>query len=269
MHSAVFASYVTQGRQEPDVRDHQSIVRGLAPAVWTAALKIPLPATWEREDLLQVGLLAALECTATFNPERGAFVPFALTAARRAMQDASVEGRGAFRIHHEAYRRQTEDAVAAHHADARSVHLDALTPEGSPVSDFIGDSRNFESAVELKEVFDRLPERVQAELMTSVAGTRTEGTQQARHQRLLRALTRATKEERPVVKTEGRKPRAKSVRKAAAQQSGVAGVYWHAGTGKWQARLVDAKGKHVYLGLFKEVDDAREALVAAKAQAAE
>jgi HNH endonuclease/AP2 domain len=48
-------------------------------------------------------------------------------------------------------------------------------------------------------------------------------------------------------------------------KSGVAGVSWHASTGKWQAQI-NVAGRQVHLGIFDRIEDAAAARKAAEQQ---
>lgn len=123
--SAVNKSYFTQARVRAEVDDTTSIVYGLSPALWKAASKMKRPHSWEIDDLMQIGMLAALECRPKYNPERGDFGAFARMVAIRAMQDASNEARGSVRIPATTATRRTPWMDIAREHDRTAVALDA------------------------------------------------------------------------------------------------------------------------------------------------
>lgn len=57
----------------------------------------------------------------------------------------------------------------------------------------------------------------------------------------------------------------KNTKKSVANSSGRKGVYWHKGAGRWLAQIV-SDGRHNYLGLFDDLEEAGAAYARASAE---
>ncbi len=196
----------------------------MAPHLWKAALKLHVPKSWDREDVLQIGLMKALEVAKTFDPSRGhSFGAYALTAARRAMVDAVAENQGPVRIPagSQDYKGQSCNAKEAARAQLRPVYLDA------PV------------------LFDAKQER--NNLDVGYYGTSVSYDYEA-----MIDAKRGMEPLPPVAKRPRQRNSGRRVTQDGRPQSGVQGVRWHVRTGKWQAYMhIDGKMKHI--GLFHDL----------------
>lgn len=73
--------------------------KALGPKLYRLAARISLPSGWELEDLMQVGMVAALEARRSWIPAKPAsFGTWAYMAAQQAMYDAALDAYGAARI---------------------------------------------------------------------------------------------------------------------------------------------------------------------------
>lgn len=170
--SKTFNGYFSKPATEARHDDPETIVRGMAPGLWKVALKMKRPLTWETEDVLQVGLLAALECAPRFEPSRGvAFGAFARACAISAMKRAVSEGWGAVRIPQSSNIRNNEEVQEAKRRSAASVSLNALSPySGGLYESLIGEAENICDRVDVMRALDKLPARARYILARISAG---------------------------------------------------------------------------------------------------
>ncbi len=257
-HSAVFASYTTKPWEPAQYDNPESIVRGLAPHLWKAALKMRRPDNFEVEDLLQCALLAALECVATFDPTLGpSFGAYALTVGRRAMFNACAEGQGIMRIPASSRTRQTDEVQASIYAQHGAVRLDAPVEfdggDGYAHEGFIGGPTaavGVDDMLAMKQVIDRLPARAQASLELRALGEPVRGSasvqaESSSEQGAVGRVVTGLKSKR--------KPKSNC----------YPGVSFHKESGKWQARRYlrhCGKRKQQYVGKFATEAEAARAL---------
>lgn len=245
-HSTVFASYTSKPWQPSQHDNPESIVRGLAPHFWKAALKLKRPESWDVEDLLQVALLAALECASRFDPSRGTpFGAYALTAGRRAMMDACIEGQGIMRIQSQA---DNALAEASRYAQRGAIRLDALTftddAYSPPNHDVVGDFSSIEDQVAIRQALAKMTPRSQ-EAFVSLVTEQSDKTSGADSMARKHALGRL-------------------VPKPSQPNKATGGVYFVTKRKRWCAQ-VTVNGKRKHVGYFDTEDAAMKAVKAARA----
>lgn len=158
---------------EASAADLTSIVKRVMPTLLKRAQKLPRPASWELEDLVHIGLLAAFEALPLYKPEKGTLGGYVYISAIHAMWDACVEQTTAVRV--------SSSTVGRHKAQGRNTLSEFGTRSMETTVDVNGvslqdrlssgvDVEKTETSVEARLALSRLPWPEQQIVLAAAAG---------------------------------------------------------------------------------------------------
>jgi len=124
--NSITHKFFDKARGELDVTDPKSVLHHAAPLVFAAAKKLPRPASWELDDLMQVGLMAVLVAAHKFDVEKGSWGGFAYKTSRFAMINATTENQSLVKRHSSTISRQKSAGVAVQLLDSARIDVDEL-----------------------------------------------------------------------------------------------------------------------------------------------